>query len=473
VTDSGAKQTRPAEEPHFVTGSTMRHVLVMASTGTVGLIAIFVVDFLSLLYISWLGDPRLTAGVGLATIVLFLTVSINVGLMIAVGALVSKALGAGDRDRARRLAASTNVHMALTSAVVSLALLPFLPALLRLLGASADTLPVALEFLWIVLPTNILMALGMGFSGVLRAVGDARRAMYVTLVAAVATAILDPLFIFGFGLGPNGAAMAIAVSRVIFVLVGYHGAVRVHRLVARPQIADAIADAKSMFAIAVPAILTNVATPIANAFFVSVIAPFGDDVIAAVAVIDRLVPVAFGGLFALSGAIGPILAQNWGALRFDRMRMALRDAALVMSIYVGVVWLLLALLRSPIASLFNAEGATEELVQFFCLICGFMWFFVGLLFVSNASFNNLGFPLFSTAFNWARATLGMAPFALIGAYLGGPKGALIGIGAGSIPFGIAAILTAFWTIRRLERNATEQTVAYADADLAEARSPAP
>jgi putative MATE family efflux protein len=440
----------------------------MASTGTVGLVAIFAVDFLSLLYISWLGDARLTAGVGLATVVLFLTVSINVGLMIAVGALVSKALGAHDRARARRLAGSSMVHMAATSAAVSVILLPFLPGLLRLLGASDETLPVALHFLWIVLPTNVLMALGMGLSSVLRAVGDARRAMYVTLSAAVATAVLDPLFIFGLGLGPNGAAMVVGLSRIIFVLVGYHGAARIHRLVARPRLPDVIADAKPMFAIALPAILTNVAAPIANAFFVSVIAPFGDEVIAATAVIDRIVPVAFGGLFALSGAIGPILAQNWGALRFDRMRMALRDAALVMTVYVCVVWLLLAVLREPVALVFNAEGATADLVQFFCLIGGFMWFFVGLLFVSNASFNNLGFPLYSTAFNWARATLGMAPFAYVGAQLGGPEGALVGISAGSIPFGIAAIVTAFGTIRRLERKAESPDV-YAGRGMAEAR----
>ena len=51
-----------------------------------------------------------------------------------------------------------------------------------------------------------------------------------------------------------------------------------------------------------------------------------------------------------------------------------------------------------------------------------MWFFIGLLFVANASFNNLGFPLLSTLFNWGRATLGTMPFALIGARYGGPEG---------------------------------------------------
>ena len=54
-------------QPHFVVGSTMRHVLVMTGTGAAGLIAIFIVDLVSLLYISWLNDPSMTAGVGLAT----------------------------------------------------------------------------------------------------------------------------------------------------------------------------------------------------------------------------------------------------------------------------------------------------------------------------------------------------------------------------------------------------------------------
>ncbi len=453
---SGGASPAPfgGEGPRFVTGSTMRHVLVMTATGSVGLIAIFVVDLLSLLYISWLGDPRLTAGVGLATIVLFLTTSINVGLMIAVGALVSRALGARDVELARRLAISCCTHMAIAAAiVVMLVFLPLLPWLLRALGASDATYPVALHFLWITLPSNVLMALGMGLSGVLRAVGDAKRGMYVTLVAAIVTAFLDPLFIFGFGLGTNGAAIAIVIARIIFVLVGYWGAARVHHLLARPSRLDLIAHAAPMYAIALPAVLTNVATPIANGVFAGIIARFGDQAIAANAIVDRLTPVAFGGLFALSGAVGPILGQNWGAQRFDRMRQALRDSCLFMAAYVGGVWLILFSAREIVTRVFNASGLTAELVQFFCTIGGAMWFFIGLLFVANAAFNNLGFPLFSTAFNWARATLGIIPFAFIGAHLGGPKGTMVGLASGSVPFGIAAIVTAFFAVRQLERRA--------------------
>jgi putative MATE family efflux protein len=441
-----------AEEPRFVSGHTMRHVVVMTATGSVGLVAVFAVDLLSLLYISWLGDPALTAGVGLATIVSFFAISINVGLMIATGALVSRALGARERDAARRLATSACVHMVLAGLAVTLLVLPLLGLVLPVLGAKAETLAVARRFLWIALPSNFLMALGMGFSGILRAVGDARRAMYVTLTGGLVTAALDPLLIFGFRLGVDGAAIATVISRLVFVYVGWRGAVGVHRLGERPRLEAAMRDAAPLYEIALPAVLTNIATPIAGGFVTSVIARFGAEAIAASAIIDRLVPVAFGGLFALSGAIGPILGQNWGAGRFDRMRLILRDGVVFTALYVAAMWLMLVVGRNLLVLAFRMTGAGADLLAFFCLVSGPMWFFVGLLFVANASFNNLGFPLLSTAFNWGRATLGTMPFAAFAARYGRPEAVIAAVALGSVLFGILAILTAFRTMRTLERR---------------------
>jgi putative MATE family efflux protein len=441
------------EEAVFVTGSLMRHVTVMTATASVGLMAIFVVDLLSLLYVSWLGRPEATAGVGFATIVLYLMISINIGLMIAVSAMTARALGAGDREGARRIAGSTMALMALAAIGLSIVALPCLPWLLRALGAHDESYRVALSFLWIVLPSNVLMALGMGFSGILRAVGDARRAMFVTLGGGVATAGLDPLFIFGLGLGPDGAAWAIVISRIIIASVGFHGAVRVHGIVARPSIAAMLGDTARTFAIAGPAILTNLSNPIANSVFAGVIARYGDAAVAAMAIMDRLVPVAFGVLFALSGAVGPILGQNWGAGRFDRMRKGLTDSAIFAVGCVLLAWLVLVLLRHQIVAAFGATGLTAELVLFFCLIVGPMWVFVGLLFVANAAFNNLGMPLLSTAFSWGRATLGTMPLAFIGAHYGGPKGALVGSALGAVAFGVVALVFAYRGIARLEREA--------------------
>jgi Na+-driven multidrug efflux pump len=294
----------------------------------------------------------------------------------------------------------------------------------------------------------------MGFSGLLRAVGDANRSMYVTLAGGIVTAIVDPILIFGLGLGVHGAAIVLVLSRLAFALVGWHGAVKVHAMVARPSVAGVAADSRATFAVAFPAILTNVATPFSLAVVTAFISVFGPWAIAANTVIDRLVPVAFGALFALSGAIGPILAQNWGAGRHDRMREAMRDAFIVAAVYVLVSWLLLILGRNLILDMFQLQGRAAEGVLFFIWIGGPMWFFIGLLFTANAAFNNLGFPLYSTAFNWGRATLGTIPFAWIGSRLYGFEGAIAGVGVGGALFGTIAAFMAFRTIERLKRKET-------------------
>jgi len=441
-----------AEAGKFTTGSIMRHVMIMSATGGVGLVAIFAVDLLSLLYVSWLGNVNFTAGVGYATAVMFFSTSINVGLMIGLIALVSRALGARERERARRLAGTTSAVAALVSLAFMIVIMLTLTPLLTLLGASGEALRVARDFLLIVMPSNILLGFGMALSGVLRAVGDARRSMFVTLSGGIATAILDPIFIFALGLGTNGAAIVTIFSRLIFCLVGLHGAVRIHNLIRRPRMLEIVEDAGLMVGIALPAVLTNIAGPVSGAFMTAVLAPFGDEAVAANAIVTRLVPVAFGFVFALSGAIGPIIGQNLGARMIERVRRTLIDGLFLSTLSVLIAWVILALARGGISTVFHASHETADLVSFFCLIIAGSWIFHGALFVANASFNNLGAPVLATAFNWGKATLGTVPFALLGVQWGGVKGALIGQGVGAVLFGLFGVYAAFRVVAKIERR---------------------
>jgi putative MATE family efflux protein len=440
----------------FTQGSTMRHVIRMTLTGSIGLMAIFLVDFLSLLYISWLKNEALTAAVGYSSVILFFLTSINIGFMIAATALTARRIGMGDRAGARRIAGSSMGWMVVASVLVLALVLPFLKPLLGLLGADGIVAETAERYLLIALPSNVLMAVGMGFSGILRAVGDANRSMYVTLSGGIVTAIVDPILIFGLGLGIDGAAICIVISRAVFALVGWHGAITVHRMVERPAAGAMLADGAAIAAIAGPTILTNIATPFATAVVARIVSDYGPWAIAANAVIDRLIPIAFGAMFALSGAVGPIMAQNWGAGRFDRMRATLRDSFIFAGLYVLFSWVVLVLCRHWIVQLFALTGPAAEGVIFFCWISGPMWFFIGLLFTANAAFNNLGFPLYSTILNWGRATIGTIPFAWGGAKLFGYEGALAGMALGSVIFGIIAVFLAIRTITTLEKRQHER-----------------
>lgn len=453
VESSVTKAGQGGNSAKFVTGSTMRHVVVMTSTGSIGLMAIFLVDFLNLFYISLLGEQQLAAAIGYAGSVLAFTIAIGIGMTIAATALIARALGAGNRDEAREMSAAALVFITLVSLLVVLGLWPLIPLALDGLGARGHTKEIATGFLRIVVPSLPLLGLGMLLSGILRAVGDARRAMYVTLAGGAASAVLDPLFIFGFDLGVTGAAIATVLSRFVLVGVGFYGAVRVHDMIGRLRPAGLRRDIRAMSAIAVPAVLTNIATPFGNAYLTATIARFGDDAVAGWAIIGRIVPVAFGTIFALSGAVGPIISQNFGAGRADRVRQTLNNALVFTLLYALAVWILLFLLRHQIVGIFNARADAAELVRFFCAFVAGSFLFTGALFVANAAFNNLGFPAYSTMFNWGRATIGTIPFVWYGAAQFGASGALAGWAVGGIVFGIGAATMAFRLTGRLDMAA--------------------
>lgn len=458
MSESTAKQP---PEARFVSGSTMRHVVVMTSTGSIGLMALFLVDFADMYFLSLLGEVEVAAAIGYAGSILFFTTSIGIGLAIATSALVARAIGAGERERSRQLASNALVFGAAVATVLAIAIWPMVPALLSVLGAEDRAHTLATGYLRIIIPSMPVLAVAMSAAALLRSVGDAKRAMYVTLSGGAVNAILDPIFIFVLELGVDGAAMASVASRFVIVAVGLHGIVAVHDLWERPRLMVWLGDIRAISSIALPAMLTNVATPFGNAYVTSEIATFGDGPVAGWAIIGRVVPVAFGTIFALSGAIGPILGQNIGAARFDRVRSAFRDALIFCIVYVAIVWGLMAIAHTHIAQLFGVGGAAAELIAMFSLWLCPTFVFFGALFISNAAYNNLGRPHYSTLFNWGRATLGTIPFVLLGSHFYGAPGALAGNFAGGAAFGIIAVYFVFRLITRLEQQGAtlEQPVA--------------
>ena len=426
----------------FVSGNPMRHVAVMSFTTSVGLMAIFFVDLIDMVFISMLGDEALAAAVGFAGTILFFTTSISIGISIAAGALASRALGAGNSERARHQATSVLVLGVAAAILTMIAVFALMGPILDFLGATGRTRDLAVDYLTIILPSMPILMAAMVAGAVLRAHGDARRAMMSTLAGGAVNAVLDPILIFGAGLELQGAAIASVLARVTIFFVAFVPALRVYRGFSRPKLHTLAVDARPVFAIAGPAMLTNIATPIGTAIVTREIARFGPDAVAGMAMIARLTPVAFSVVFALSGAIGPIIGQNAGAERPDRVRETFLAGLRFVAAYVACVMVILFFLRAPLADLFGAEGVARDLVYLFCIGLALGFAFNGAIFVCNAAFNNLGHPLYSTSINWGRHTLGTWPLAIAGAALYGAQGVLIGQALGGALFAAIAIVLA-------------------------------
>lgn len=252
-------------------------------------------------------------------------------------------------------------------------------------------------------------------------------------------AILDPIFIFVFDWELAGAAYASLVARFVIAFFALWPAITRYRAYARPSFDLVRRDIGAVFAIAGPAMMTNVATPVGSAIMTKEIAKYGTEAVAGMAVIGRLTPVAFSVMFALSGAIGPIIGQNAGAKLFDRVKGAFTEGIKFMGAYVIAVSAALFLLRAPIADMFMAQGETRTLIYLFCGPLALAGFFNGVLFTSNAVFNNLGHPIYSTWLNWGRHTIGTwPPIVMLSSF--GASGVLIGQALGGVIFAAIAFM---------------------------------
>jgi len=427
-----------AEQAKFLEGNLFRHISVMSFTASIGLMAVFLVDFVDMIFISMLGKAELAAAVGYAGAILFFTTSFGIGMAIAAGALVARALGLGDAALARRRAATALIWGFAFGAVFAALVWTNLRPTATLVGASGETLDLAVMYLAIIIPSMPVLLIGMVGSAILRAHGAAGKAMWVTITGGAINAVLDPILIFGLDLELVGAALASVAARVGIAAAALWFILRDHGGLAWPTTGDLSGDFRPIASIAAPAILTQLATPVGQAYVTRAMAEFGEEAVAGMAIVARITPVAFGTIFALSGAVGPIIGQNFGAARHDRVKQALRDALVFTALVVVAISGLLFLLRAPIAALFDATGVTRTLVFLFCGPLALAFFFNGVIFVSNAAFNNMGHPFWSTLVNWGRHTLGTIPFVIAGGAAFGAPGVLVGQAAGGFLFAVLA-----------------------------------
>jgi putative MATE family efflux protein len=361
-------------------------------------------------------------------------------MAIAAGAWVARAWGAGEAEEARRRATNSLIYGVIFGAIFAAVVWMNLPFLAGLLGATGATLDLAVHYLSIIVPSLPFLIVGMIGGAILRAHGDARRAMMATIWGGLVNAVLDPILIFGLDLELTGAAIASVCARIVIAATALVPLIRYYDGFDRPTFSSLTIDIRPILAIAIPAILTQLATPIGQAYVTRAMSDFGEDAVAGMAIIARMTPVGFAVIFALSGAIGPIIGQNAGAGLNDRVRGAFREGLLFTAIVVVVVSTLFFLARPGIQSLFQLEGTALTLVFLFAGPLSLMFFFNGVIFVSNAAFNNLGHPFYSTIVNWGRHTLGTIPFVLVGAAWFGAPGVLIGQYLGGAVFAVVAII---------------------------------
>ena len=432
----------------FTEGPVSRHVMVTASTSALSLFAVFLVGILTLVYVSMLHDPVLLAAVGIAKVMMFINMSLASGFIIAATAVLSARIGHRVTKSVARLCASLMLMILAVSGFAAVLQLVLMVPITHWLGAEAAVYEAARGFIWLALPATVLQAVMQMAAQVLRTAGDNRRALGVVLSGAATLAVADPFFIFGLGLGLEGAGLAFALSGCVSACLGVYWVRKRIGLTFSRNLKLLRNHAGRTFKLALPAMAANLATPVGLAYLVASLSAFGTSALAAMSVMDRVLQFSYCAFFALPGALAPILGQNIGAQRDDRVRQAIVFTRRLVVGYGLAVWLVLLVFSSTIADIYQLEGEVRTVFLNYCRLGGGLWVIIGLDFVAIAVFMTMNRSWLVAVFAWLRATLGTVPFVYVGAHWFGSSGAVPGMFAGNAVIASISIFVASLTAKR-------------------------
>lgn len=432
-------------------GSVSSWLYRLTAPMVLGIMAIFLFNLVDTYFIGLLGTEPLAA-VSFTFPVTMIIMNLAIGLSIATGAVVARALGQKEMEQAKTWITSSLYLATLVSVVLSIMCLMNQDRIFTWLGAPAHILPLIKSFMtWWLLGCGFLILM-IVINASVRASGNTKLPSLLMLGSATLNGILDPLLIFGIGpfpeLGIQGAAIATVISWVVaFALVLRY--ILKHQMVNLNWPAAITQKWKHLTKLAVPASLTNMLTPLASGILVAWIAPYGTHAVAGFGVGTRMEPLVMLVVMAFTSSLTPFVGQNHGAGEHDRIEKALRQCMQFVFVWQLLLYALLCLLAHPISTLFSEEAEVQSIIRMFIYIVPMSYFAVGFTLVSTATMNALHKTHVSLTLNLLRLFVFYLPCAWVGQYLGGLTGLFWGCAIGNLIMGMV-VLALFLKVRQSE-----------------------
>lgn len=272
--------------------------------------------------------------------------------------------GRGQRAEAERIMGGCLTLLVVTSLVLTVVFQLLAEPLLLLFGASANTIGYALSYMRIYTLGTLFVQLTLGMNAYITAQGFTTVSMRTVLIGAILNTVLDPIFIFGLGLGVRGAALATILSQavsaawVLRFLTGRRTKWRIRRENLRPRAAVVLPCLALGLS---PFIMQSTESLIAMCFNASLLKYGGDTAVGAMTVLVSVMQLAMMPLQGLTQGCQPIVSYNYGARNPQRVRDAFRLLLRCCLAYSMTLWALVQLFPQGFAMIFNSD---PELVSY-------------------------------------------------------------------------------------------------------------
>lgn len=386
------------------------------------------------------------------------TIATALALLLGIGGASNYNLemGAGREKKASSIAGTALSTLVITGVILAVAVLLFLRPLLSLFGATTDVMPYAVDYLGITAVGLPFYALSIGGNHIVRADRSPTYSMTCVLTGAIINTILDPLFIFGFGWGIKGAAWATVIGQVVsgILVIIYFGKFRKMYL-EMSMLKPSSECLKAIISLGMASCINQIAMAVVQIVLNNILryygglSVYGSDIpIACVGVISKVNQVFMAICIGISQGCQPIWGFNYGAKKYDRVRLAYRYSVTACTVIATIFFLCFQLFPHQIVSIFGTGSDLYfQFAERYLKIFMFMTFANGIQPMSSGFFTSIGKAKLGIVMSLTRQVLFLLPLIIIFSLILGIDGVMY---AGPIADAAAAIVCGYFTIRELK-----------------------
>ncbi|MGM0409362.1 MAG: MATE family efflux transporter [Bacillota bacterium] len=346
----------------------------------------------------WVGkiSAQAVAAISISFPVVFLFISIGAGINISGTTLVAQYTGAGESEKADKVATQLFVFIFTLSIILSLTGFIFNENILHLIGAPEDIMEQATNYLEIFFIGLPFMFLFFVFSALLRGVGDTKTPMKMMILSVAINLIADPFIIFGWSffpeLGVRGAALATISSRAIAGLFGmyllFSGKKGIH--IKKKYLKPDLNMYKKILRIGIPSAGEKSMAAISIVLFMGIISRFGTMAVAAYGIGHRVMSVVRMPVRGFGRGTTTMVGQNLGADKIDRAERCSWIATAITFFALILIWVVMIIFPEQIIGIFNNNPEVIEIGSSYLVIAGFSFAFIGVRLVIGSAFRGAG-----------------------------------------------------------------------------------
>lgn len=399
----------------FENAPVSKAVAVMAVPTIVTMLVVVIYNMADTFFIGQTNDAMQVAAVSLSTPVFMLFMALGNLFGIGGSSAISRALGAGQEERAKHISAFCAYAALGTGILFMLIFLIGMNGILKMIGASENTTGYARTYLSYVAFGGPFIMFATAFGHMLRGEGAARHSMVGNMIGTVTNIILDPILILGAGMGVAGAAIATVIGNIAACCFYLCYLLRGKSVLSiRPQYfraGDGIA--LGVMAIGVPASLNNVLMSCSNIIYNKELVAYGDTPVAAMGVAMKANMLVVLLQIGLCSGIQPLIGYSYGSGNVKRLKQVFRFTGMCTVILGTLLTLLMVVAREPIIRAFIDDAAVIEQGIKMMIALQLAGPVIGILFLCINTLQGMGKAVPSLALTICRQGLVFIPMILI------------------------------------------------------------